>query len=137
MGPPGFILPGISTHEWSTLQGSLRLKQRLFTEGSRLHLVGGQAIGILETLLTYTPFCTLQKRAAGLVVAGYLAFEVACKWEGWSRVYQPPELGVDSWRILRAKLGHVLFTRFIVGTLLSLFVAFLAFITFRQISEAR
>ncbi len=28
MGPPGYILPGISTHEWSAIQASLRLARR-------------------------------------------------------------------------------------------------------------
>ena len=114
---------------------------KLFGDKGLLHFRGGQAIGILETILLYTALCVFRGQAAGIVIAGYLAFKVACKWEVWSHVYRLSESSVkdsaeeQDWRIFRSKLGHSLFTRFVAGTIINLLIAIFASVAFHWATQ--
>lgn len=87
---------------------------------------GGWYIGFFESVLFYSAF-VLADTSVQFIIAGYLAFKVACKWEVWSHVYRVPNAirGVDPVKYLhfRVRWGAYLFDRFIVGTLLSLLTA--------------
>ena len=114
---------------------------KLFGDKGWLHFRGGQAIGVLETILLYTALCVFRGQAAGIVIAGYLAFKVACKWEVWSHVYRLSESSVkdsaeeQDWKIFRSKLGHSLFTRFVAGTIISLLIAIFASVAFHWTTQ--
>jgi hypothetical protein len=75
---------------------------------------------------------------AGLesVIAGYLAFKVASKWNAWSNIVAVPKEipGLDPLEYLIARRcwgSHVLVT-FLVGTLANVMIAYLGVLAGRQ-----
>ena len=78
---------------------------------------GGWRIGLLERLLFLAAFW------AGnyTLIAGWLAFKVASKWETWKNIIHVPEKVENvsdlEWYIVRARLGSWILTRFWLGTL--------------------
>ena len=82
---------------------------------------GVRWLGILEALLSLIAF----EFKAYIVIAGWLGFKVAAKWESWGNVVQvPTELeGVSQldWLQARNGLGSWLLTRFLLGTLGNIF----------------
>jgi hypothetical protein len=85
-------------------------------------------LGGLESLLAYGSLLAFDKNAA-LVVAGWLAFKVASKWESWQNISQVPQSleGVSQLDFLRARRqwSTTLYLRFLIGTLLNLMFGFL------------
>ena len=83
-------------------------------------------LGALESLLAYLAFVAFQENAAS-IIGGWLAFKVASKWESWQNVVRVPDSldGVgNQLDFLRARRqwGSVLYTRFLIGTLLNVFM---------------
>ncbi len=80
---------------------------------------GGKWLGLLERFFSFGIFWL----EAYEVLAVWLAFKVASKWEAWGNVVQvPTDLpDVDKTDYFRARnqLGSWLFTRFVSGTLLN------------------
>lgn len=81
-------------------------------------------LGGLECCLAYIATLLFHQEAAA-VIGGWLAFKVASKWESWQNVVQVPDtLGepvsspLDSLRA-RRQWGALLYTRFLIGTLLN------------------
>jgi hypothetical protein len=78
---------------------------------------GGQWIGIFERYFCFVAFWA----GTSTLVAGWLAFKVASKWEVWKNINQvPAELtGVTDvdWFGIRAVYGSWILTRFWIGTL--------------------
>ena len=100
------------------------------------HFQGGQAIGMIETLLMFAAFCAAGDQS-GYVIAGYFAFKVASKWQVWSHIYRLPEQhgrDPDDWHIFRSRLGHLLFTRFVLGSALNVLIALLGGIIFHGLT---
>jgi hypothetical protein len=86
----------------------------------------GGWIGFLELLLFLA--CFLNQ--AYLLLAGWLAFKVATKWEAWANIVRVPEelpkvKGIDFLRA-RSQLGSYILSRFMIGTLLNILVAVVA-----------
>jgi hypothetical protein len=84
----------------------------------------GRVLGHLERLLFFAAFWS----DAQIVVAGWLAFKVASKWNAWTNVVAVPKEidGLDpiDFLIARRKWGsHVLMT-FLIGTLCNILVGF-------------
>jgi len=91
-------------------------------------------LGILESLLAYGSILALETNAS-LVVAGWLAFKVASKWESWQNISRVPESldGASPVDFLRARRqwSTTLYLRFLVGTLLNIMFGFLVAIVVR------
>lgn len=81
---------------------------------------GATYIGRLEALFVYLAVLYARDEA-GLLVAGWLAFKVASKWEMWTNVVRMPDSfeGASALAGLgaRRKLGYVMYDRFLIGTL--------------------
>lgn len=88
---------------------------------------GGPWIGTGERLL----FVTAVLMREPTLIAGWLAFKLASKWESWKNVIQvPKELksvpDEQEWFVARSDLGSWLLNRFWLGTLSNVLAAFAA-----------
>jgi hypothetical protein len=83
---------------------------------------GGPWIGALERYLSLAAFWT--KNYA--LIAGWLAFKVASKWEVWKNIVQVPsaleEIPPFEWFRIRRLLGSWVLTRFWTGTLVNILI---------------
>ncbi|HJU43660.1 MAG TPA: hypothetical protein VJ691_12620 [Vicinamibacterales bacterium] len=99
----------------------------------------GSLMGYLESCLTFLAVLFLPTEQAGYVVAAWLAFKLASKWETWSNIVKIPEQlngsAVDQIDYLRARRhwGELLYTRFTAGTLLNLLAGGLLGLGFREL----
>jgi hypothetical protein len=97
-------------------------------------------LGAFECLLAYVAMILFEKEAATLI-GGWLAFKVASKWESWSNVGKVPEtlgdLNVSQLDFLRARRqwGTMVYTRFLVGTLLNVVMGVLTGVIVRRALE--
>jgi hypothetical protein len=86
----------------------------------------GKWIGLFERLFFLAAFWLGQY----VMVGGWLAFKMAAKWEVWKNIIQVPKdmEGISSlnWYKARDNLGSYIFGRFLVGTLLNIFVGLIA-----------
>lgn len=110
--------PNEATKEkWATL-----------TEGNE----GGWILGNLERLLFFGAFWV----DAPSVIAAWLAFKVASKWNAWSNVISvPKELpGIDQleYLVARRRWGSQLLTTFLVGTLSNVIIGYFGVIIGRH-----
>jgi hypothetical protein len=82
----------------------------------------GKWIGLFERLVSLIAFWI----PAYAILGGWLAFKVAAKWETWKNIVQVPASlkGVSelAWYQGRIAYGSWLFSRFLVGTSLSVLV---------------
>ena len=82
---------------------------------------GGAWIGRLERTLYLFAFCALGGTGAAAVVAAWLAFKVAAKWQAWTQTVALPETldGVDpmDYLVARRRWGSHVLSTFLVGTL--------------------
>ena len=103
---------------------ALKEKWMLLTEGNE----GGWVLGNLERLLFLGAFW-IQSPA---VIAAWLAFKVATKWNAWSNVISVPKAlpSVDEveYLIARRRWGSQLLTTFLVGTLSNVIIGFLGYL---------
>jgi hypothetical protein len=87
---------------------------------------GGKWIGTLERFLSLAAFWTGNPS----LVAGWLAFKVASKWEVWKNIVQvPPGLeGISAvdWFGIRHVYGSWILTRFWIGTLANVLAGLVA-----------
>lgn len=87
---------------------------------------GGKWIGALERYLSLAAFWTENPS----LIAGWLAFKVAAKWEVWKHIVQvPPALeGIPpiQWYGIRSLLGSWILTRFWLGTLVNILIGLAA-----------
>jgi undecaprenyl pyrophosphate phosphatase UppP len=82
-------------------------------------------MGVLECFVFLAGFW-LEKP---VIIAGWLAFKVATKWEVWKNIIQVPvTFGKDELSYLqsRSALGSWVFIRFLIGTLANLLIALVA-----------
>ena len=87
----------------------------------------GGMLGFLERLVTLIAL----SMNAPTVIAAWLAFKVATKWEVWSNVIQVPTKLNDatdiSYLSARRKWGSSVFMRFLLGTLSNIILGMVAF----------
>jgi len=90
----------------------------------------GKWLGILECLLFYVMIASTNYVA----IAGWLAFKVAAKWEAWKNIVRFPdkiesEEKISELDFLRARteLGTWIMSKFLIGTMLNLFVGLISF----------
>ena len=80
---------------------------------------GGKAIGWMERILTFVAVFWGEEKGY-ILIAGWLAFKVASKWEAWQHIVQVPGSlnNVPQLSYLKARWqwGSRLLTRFLVGT---------------------
>ena len=93
---------------------------------------GGRVLGHLERFLFFCAFFA----NADAVVAGWLAFKVASKWNAWTNVVSVPKdiAGVDPIGFLIARrswASHLLMT-FLIGTLANVIAGFLGVMVARH-----
>ena len=86
---------------------------------------GGEWIGRLETLLALAAFWN----DAYILVAGWLAFKVAAKWESWKNITQVParleNVNELDWLVARHDWGTHSLKRFLIGTVTNINIAIL------------
>lgn len=86
------------------------------------HKSYGGVIGFFERLLSFAAF-TLNQYT---IIAGWLAFKLAAKWEVWKNIVQVPEELEDfsppALYQARQAFGSWLFSRFTTGTLINILV---------------
>lgn len=86
---------------------------------------GGSILGNLERILFFCAFWV----DAPAVVAAWLAFKVASKWNAWTNIISVPKTlsGVDDLEFLVARRlwGSQLLTTFLVGTISNVIIGFL------------
>lgn len=95
-------------------------KWEQLTEGNE----AGSILGNLERLLFFGAFWV----DATTVIAAWLAFKVASKWNVWSNVISVPKTsGMDGLEFLvaRRRWGSQLLTTFLVGTLSNVIIGYL------------
>jgi hypothetical protein len=96
---------------------------------------GGQYVGLTERYL----FLGALWMGNEALIAGWFAFKLASKWEVWKNVVQVPKelpsIPSLEWYGARSVLGSFILTRFWVGTLVNLLVAFVAAQVGRNIFE--
>lgn len=96
-------------------------KWAALTEGNE----GGWILGNLERLLFFGAFWI----DVPSVIAAWLAFKVASKWNAWSNVISVPKTlsGIDEleYLVARRRWGSQLLTTFLVGTLSNIIIGFL------------
>jgi hypothetical protein len=101
---------------------SLKEKWSSLTQGDR----AGAALGHLERLTFFVAFWF----DAPAVVAAWLAFKVASKWNVWSNVISVPKTipGIDEldYFIARRKWGSQVLMTFLIGTLFNVLAGFVA-----------
>ncbi len=93
---------------------------------------GGRVLGHLERLLFFCAFWA----SADVVVAGWLAFKVASKWNAWTNIVSVPKeiAGIDPIEFLIARrswASHLLMT-FLVGTLANAIAGYLGVVVARH-----
>ena len=97
---------------------------------------GGALMGPLERVLFFGAFWMNQP----LVVAAWLAFKVASKWNAWTNIIAVPnsleEIDDLDYLIARRRWGSQLLTTFLVGTLANVLVGFVAVAIGRHGGEA-
>ncbi len=97
---------------------------------------GGAFIGRLERVLFFGAFWTDQP----VVVAAWLAFKVASKWNAWTNIIAVPkslaEIDDLDYLIARRRWGSHLLMTFLVGTLANVLVGFVAVVIGRYGGEA-
>jgi hypothetical protein len=84
---------------------------------------GARFLGFLECLVAFAAFW----RHEPLIIAAWLTFKVAAKWEVWKNVVQVPQkLGDDldplDWLTAKNAWGTRLLNRFLIGTLANILV---------------
>jgi hypothetical protein len=79
-------------------------------------------LGRLEGLLFFGAF--LLAPDGLVIVAGWLAFKVASKWEVWSNIIQVDKNELDPKQ--RRRIGVAVQNRFLIGTLLNIIIAGMA-----------
>jgi len=98
---------------------------------------GGDVIGRFERTFF---FATILANIP-VVVAGWLAFKVASKWQVWANVYQVPEslkkIDPVDYFIFRTHLGARIYQRFLVGMLGNILAAIIGVAVFRALVELR
>ena len=103
-------------------------KWRELTAGNE----GGRILGNLERLLFFGAFWV----DAPSVVAAWLAFKVASKWNAWTNVISVPKTlsGTNEleYLVARRRWGSQLLTTFLVGTLSNVIIGFLGVVVGRQ-----
>ena len=112
----------ITGEQWKHFEGQIR---------------GGDWIGGLERTFFFVAILIEVPE----LVAGWLVFKVASKWDVWANVYQVPQklTGVDDidFLIFRANWGARTYQRFIVGMLGNILVAIVGVAVFRLLVEFR
>lgn len=92
-----------------------------------IHPKTGEWLGFLERLISLIAFWI----NAHVIIAAWLAFKVAAKWEIWKNIIQvPPSLkNVSEKHYLMAKnaWGTWLLNRFLIGTLINVLIGFVAY----------
>ena len=87
---------------------------------------GGKWSGALEQLLALTAFM----HGDSALIAGWLAFKLASKWEVWKNIVQVPAsmdgVPTNDWYAARSTLGSWLLTRFWIGTLTNILIGLVA-----------
>ena len=87
---------------------------------------GGKWIGTLERYLSLAAFWTGNPS----LVAGWLAFKVASKWEVWKNIIQVPSdlegISAVDWFGIRAVYGSWILTKFWIGTLANILAGLVA-----------
>ncbi|MEW6076711.1 MAG: hypothetical protein AB1724_02745 [Thermodesulfobacteriota bacterium] len=89
---------------------------------------GGQVIGFFERILFLIAFWLhLKSQSQAIsIIAVWLAFKIASKWEVWKNIIKLPENLESTSSLLlfdaRNQIGHSLFNRFLLGTLLNLLI---------------
>lgn len=82
----------------------------------------GEWIGFFERLLFFSAFSFDQLQ----IIAAWLAFKLAAKWEAWKNIVQVPpsidEIKPLAWYHVRRVLGSWLLSRFLLGTLMNIIV---------------
>ena len=106
---------------------TLENKWKELTSGNE----GGAYLGYLERLLFFGAFWN----EASIVIAAWLAFKVASKWNAWTNVISVPKeirkINEFDYLIARRRWGsHVLVT-FLVGTLSNLILGYLGMVVVR------
>lgn len=112
---------GIEKEDWLKLvcPGRLKKKEEWSLKKIMLPTTEGAWLGILERILSFIAFY----EEAPVVIAGWLAFKVASKWQVWTNVIKlPKELGEakeDDLSFVRARRywAQMLLMRFLIGTL--------------------
>lgn len=93
---------------------------------------GGCILGNLERLLFFGAFWI----DAPSVVAAWLAFKVASKWNAWTNVISVPKTlsGINEleYLVARRRWGSQLLVTFLVGTLSNVIIGFLGVVAGRQ-----
>jgi len=95
---------------------------------------GGKWLGWLERFFSFGAFWI----GAHVVLAGWLAFKVAAKWETWRNIVQfpaklsSPEYEEVDYLKARSGLGTLLFAKFTVGTLLNVSIGFVGYVLGRN-----
>ena len=91
---------------------------------------GGEWIGRLEIIFALLAFWN----SAYIIVAGWLAFKVAAKWESWKNITQVPERLEDvnelDWLVARHDWGTHSLKRFLIGTITNINIAIIVSWTF-------
>jgi len=100
----------------------LREKWAALTQGDN----AGALLGHLERIALFVAFWF----DASAIVAAWLAFKVASKWNAWSNVISVPKAipGIDEldYLIARRRWGSQVLMSFLIGTLFNVLVAFVA-----------
>jgi hypothetical protein len=118
---------GIEENDWLTLACPSRLEKQetdadgktWFEELRAFPSKAGAWLGILERILSFIAFYI----DAPIVIAGWLGFKVASKWQVWTNVVQLPkslkaeEESNFSLLVARRNWGALLLMRFLIGTL--------------------
>jgi hypothetical protein len=86
----------------------------------------GKWIGFFERLLLL--MCFLMSEYT--IVAGWLAFKVAAKWEAWTNIIQVPNtienIPQIIWYRAKKQFGSWVLSRFLLGTLVNILIAAMA-----------
>jgi hypothetical protein len=92
----------------------------------------GRVLGHLERLLFFGAFLA----GAEVVIAGWLAFKVASKWNAWTNVIAVPKevAGIDSMDLLIARRhwGSRILMTFLVGTLANVIAGYVGVVVVRH-----
>ncbi len=97
---------------------------------------GAKFIGKLERLLFYIAILI----HAPELIAAWIAFKLASKWETWNNMIKVPEklTGVDQLEYLlaRRRWGTKTYQRFLIGTILDFFAAIAGFALFYFLKQS-
>ncbi|MBI3416327.1 MAG: hypothetical protein HY043_13615 [Verrucomicrobia bacterium] len=88
----------------------------------------GWVIGLLECWLSLAAFWVQPDGYP--ILAGWLTFKIASKWEAWKNIVQVPNrlrrVNDAEWYAARSRLGSWILTRFQIGTLLNILIGFVS-----------